>query len=276
MLKLLACLFMLIDHVGVYAYPFLPESVALACRIIGRLAFPIFAWQIARGYALTRSPLIYFARMTGFAVASEIILRTAHAYTGFPWLGTNVLVTFALAIVLITGLRLLFHTSLDLVASLRPVTPQVLAGKDRFHVRHNPGGLSLDPRLGLFLGLGVLAMTVAAAWWLRPDYGLYGLAAVGLFYMLQTLCSRETLYAQSFKFFLLLNVMFVFVHALTGQMPFDWAMLQSFSVFALPLIERIGQGRKPTFLIKYGFYLFYPTHITALVFLQHFLRSLGS
>lgn len=66
-LKLLACVFMLIDHAG---YMFFPEFVFL--RAIGRLAFPIFAWQAAIGYEKTSSLKKYMGRLFVFAIVSQI------------------------------------------------------------------------------------------------------------------------------------------------------------------------------------------------------------
>lgn len=66
-LKLIAAALMLIDHVGAIL---LPETVILRC--IGRLAFPIFAFFIAEGYAHTRSFGRYLLRMAIWAAVSEI------------------------------------------------------------------------------------------------------------------------------------------------------------------------------------------------------------
>ena len=54
-LKLLACLFMLIDHAGLLLFPRYKIF-----RIIGRLAFPIFAYLIAEGCRYTRNKLKHF------------------------------------------------------------------------------------------------------------------------------------------------------------------------------------------------------------------------
>lgn len=62
-LKLLACLFMLIDHCG---YLLWPEAAML--RIVGRLAFPLFAFMIANGYRHTRSRKQYLLRLALFAL----------------------------------------------------------------------------------------------------------------------------------------------------------------------------------------------------------------
>lgn len=66
-LRTLAIVTMLIDHVGAV---FFEELVIL--RVIGRLAFPIFAFLIANGYFHTRSLSKYIMRMGIFALVSEI------------------------------------------------------------------------------------------------------------------------------------------------------------------------------------------------------------
>ncbi len=66
-LKILAMLTMLIDHVGFLYYP-----SALWLRIIGRLAFPIFAFLIARGYRYTSDKRKYMLRLFVFGIISQI------------------------------------------------------------------------------------------------------------------------------------------------------------------------------------------------------------
>jgi len=57
-IKALACLFMLIDHVG---WQFFPEQEVW--RLIGRLAFPLFAFMIANGWRHSRDRGKYFLRL---------------------------------------------------------------------------------------------------------------------------------------------------------------------------------------------------------------------
>lgn len=54
-LKLVAAICMFIDHMGAILFPQI-----LALRIIGRLAFPIYAFMIAQGCRHTRNKLRYF------------------------------------------------------------------------------------------------------------------------------------------------------------------------------------------------------------------------
>ena len=65
-LKLLACGFMLIDHVGVRLFP-----DVLILRIIGRLAFPIFAFFIAEGCRYTRKDSSIFSAFSCLAQSAS-------------------------------------------------------------------------------------------------------------------------------------------------------------------------------------------------------------
>ena len=54
-LKLIAAFAMLLDHVGILLFP----QIRLL-RILGRLAYPIFAFMIAEGCRYTKNKLRYF------------------------------------------------------------------------------------------------------------------------------------------------------------------------------------------------------------------------
>jgi len=66
-LKLAAALSMIVDHVGLV---FFPQIMPL--RIIGRIAFPIFAAGIADGYRHTSNLKMYFYRLLFFGAISQI------------------------------------------------------------------------------------------------------------------------------------------------------------------------------------------------------------
>lgn len=66
MLKIIAFLSMLLDHIGIVYFPNI-----IVFRIIGRLAFPLFAWGIARGYKYTKSFKNYVTRLFILALISQ-------------------------------------------------------------------------------------------------------------------------------------------------------------------------------------------------------------
>lgn len=66
-LKLFAIIIMTIDHIGAVLFPY-----CLWLRIIGRLAFPIFAFMIVEGMYYTSDAKKYLIRLGVFALIAEI------------------------------------------------------------------------------------------------------------------------------------------------------------------------------------------------------------
>ncbi len=66
-LKIIALLTMLIDHIGAI---FFPEQ--LLWRTIGRIAFPIFSWQLVEGFVHTSSRSKYALRLFLFGCVSQV------------------------------------------------------------------------------------------------------------------------------------------------------------------------------------------------------------
>lgn len=66
-LKIIACISMLIDHTGHILFP---HTKILG--YIGRLAFPIFAFQITEGYIHTKNVKKYLLRLLLLAIISQI------------------------------------------------------------------------------------------------------------------------------------------------------------------------------------------------------------
>lgn len=89
MVKTIACILMLIDHVGLF---FFPEIKVL--RIVGRFAMPFFAYGIARGYfcAKERGTMKnYLFNIGVFSVISQIPYQLLfqdgwNGNIGFTWL----------------------------------------------------------------------------------------------------------------------------------------------------------------------------------------------
>jgi hypothetical protein len=275
MLKLLACLFMLIDHIGYYFDDFMPGELSLLMRGIGRLAFPIFAWSVALGYKRTRNPLRYFIRMALFAVLTEIVFIYAHQFAGLSYSFRNVMITFSLAIVMIAGFHMAYRATLDMIASLRPVspTPHTMPSATRYDVRINLGGIELDRRIGLPLGLFMMLTAFMATLWLKPDYDFYGLFTVLFFFIVHDCLPEKDHEKISILGFSIINILFMIIRIADGNTPVYWAIMQCLSILALPLCYARIREKKPSTWAKYAFYIFYPAHIVVLLLVRTMLLS---
>ena len=92
-LRILALFLMLLDHVSAALFP-----GSLWMRCLGRLAFPIFAFQAAEGYHHTRDFRGYCKRLALFAVISEIPFNLLLSGSPFFPQHQNVMLTLLLGL----------------------------------------------------------------------------------------------------------------------------------------------------------------------------------
>jgi uncharacterized membrane protein YhaH (DUF805 family) len=254
---------MLLDHIGFYFADRLPPEIVLLLRAIGRLAFPIFAWSVARGYSRTRRLPVYFLRMSLFAAIAEVIIRSGNRLIGLSLDGTNVLVTFTLSLVLLAGVQLATRSFHDMVASLRPIpaAPHTLPAQPHF-----------DVRIGLPLGSLMVLLSIAAALWLKPDYSLFGMAAVLVFYLVQEYVPDKDQEKRSLQAFIILNAVTLPLRLFWLDWSLEWAALQCLGILAVPLCFRLDRTERPGPVLKYFFYIFYPLHLFLLSLLRFLLQ----
>lgn len=75
LIRLIACICMAIDHFGKMCFPHIPQM-----RLVGRLAFPLFAYGIAVGAVYTRDPIKYLSRIVLLALISQPLYAIALAH----------------------------------------------------------------------------------------------------------------------------------------------------------------------------------------------------
>lgn len=121
LIKLIACLTMLIDHAGKMLFPQIGEM-----RLIGRLAFPMFAYGIAVGAVYTRDSIKYLSRIALLALVSQPLyalgldhansamfsisffenpLGAARAFYINSWQKPSILLSLFLGLCILTALR---------------------------------------------------------------------------------------------------------------------------------------------------------------------------
>ena len=88
-LKLIACVTMLLDHIGAAILP------STGLRVIGRISFPIFCFLLAEGIAHTRNPKKYGLRLLIGALLAEVPFDLLF-YGGLTFAHQNVMLTLLL------------------------------------------------------------------------------------------------------------------------------------------------------------------------------------
>ena len=130
-LKIIAMVSMLCDHIGILFFP----GLAIF-RIIGRIAFPIFAFMIAEGCRYTKNRAKYLGMIAAMAVAFQVVY-----FVAMGSLYQGILVTFSLAIILIYAIDGIVHAkkfrrilisllAISFVVAFVFLLPRLLVGTD--------------------------------------------------------------------------------------------------------------------------------------------------
>lgn len=97
-LKLIACLTMLLDHIGAM----LVTSTAL--RAIGRISFPIFCFLLVEGFYHTSNPRKYGMRLLISAFLSELAYDLAR-FGQWNWQKNSVMITLLLGFIALSVIK---------------------------------------------------------------------------------------------------------------------------------------------------------------------------
>jgi len=97
-LKIIACVSMLLDHIGAYLVPW------AWLRMVGRLAFPLYCFLLVQGIAHTSSLRRYGMRLLLFAVISEVPYDLLK-YGKLDFGGQNAIVTLLLGLCMIAAMK---------------------------------------------------------------------------------------------------------------------------------------------------------------------------
>lgn len=144
-LKLIACVTMLIDHIGAVL---VPQNIFL--RMIGRIAFPIYCFLLAEGAHYTKDPRKYVLRLGIGAVLSELPFDLALS-GGINWQYQSVMVTLLLGVLALLCMK----KTNRLIVKLLVVLP-FAAGAELLCTDYGGAGVLL---------IAVFGLTRGQPWW---------------------------------------------------------------------------------------------------------------
>lgn len=225
-LRLLALGLMLLDHVWAL---FMPGGYQWM-TYLGRIAFPIFAFQIAEGYTHTSNFRRYAVRLLVFGLVSEIPFNLMYASTVFYPFHQNVMFTLLLGLLAVRALD---------------------KGQEAGSLK---GWMTVAAQV---LGCCLLALVG------MTDYGITGVLTVVAFYVF-----RKGRFAKLGQIVVLLLLHMVFFKGLYVELSLFGQVLelqtQGFALLALPLIWLYNGEKGGGRALQYGSYVFYPLHMLVL------------
>lgn len=244
-LKAIALACMVLDHIGVVFFPY-----AIWLRIVGRIAFPLYAWCLVVGVERTRSVSRYALRLFTLFMISQPLYMMALNHPPYwfsffsykiPWVKPNIFLTLLLGLFAINGLR-----------------------------THRPWQT-------LFL--------VFASYYLNADYGLRGLLCILLLYVLKdnpfALALGYSVFCIAWGETAQLDLALPFLHLRLSWGSASSAIFQSgqltlrlqhFALLALPFMlipmHPIPPRSQRQAMLQRLFYWAYPAHLAAIWFLK--------
>ncbi len=274
MKKILACLLLLIDHIGLLYAEFLPENASLLLRFLGSLALPLFAYDLAAGFLRSRSVLRYFFRVLLIAGIAETLLliflsRSGRSPTDYPLVD---LVILLLSFPLLYGIEVFINARPgDRIGSLHLLKASATTQSDRFDVRigdgssghRRPSGVripGIHPVLLVLLAFLCFFSCITLSLTLPLERGFFGIMTVAIFYVSRRLewKDKAVYYLTAFLFLSFLDVAI----SLLCRREISMAFISAAGVLLclLPWSQK-----KPSGILRWFPYIFYPLHWIVLV-----------
>lgn len=230
LLKIIGVIAMTIDHIGFFLFP---KEVLL--RIIGRIAYPIFAYFIAEGCTYSRHHKRYFC-----SVLLVGMLCSIASYLTERSLYQSIMITFACSIGIIFSFQYALGTNLANNSFTQPISQSTLTKT------------SSDTAPISFRWLAVFYVLLAACYLLfhvhifadfTTDYGFWGILTPFFIWLGKN--KKQKLFALAFGLTLLY---------------FKMGSNQIYSFLAIPLLM-LYNGQQGKSRCKSFFYIYYPLHI---------------
>lgn len=225
-LKVLACIFMFIGHI-----PFVFPDTVIPCILIGKLAFPIFAFLISEGYVHTHDWKKYLIRLLILAVISQLPASLLFNPSS-NGLYLNIFFTLAFGLISIS----FFDKIKNKYWAIVPVI--VLSA------------------ISEFFGC---------------DFGAIGVLMITCFYIFRKNKSTMTIIQVFLMMALFAQKLYNYTSLNSTIIRYILLQFLFTVMSLIFIIFYNGKRGKDTRKIKLGFYLFYPIHLTFLCILKYIL-----
>lgn len=262
-IKTIAILTMTIDHVNniFYKIPLL--------NMIGRIAFPLFCFQIVVGYAKTRNLKKYLLRLFLFAIISQIpyhmfMQRLKETYS------TNVLITLFFGVIAMYLYDIRVNNKNDKIELM----------DSRGNILLKRMNLKYD---GLLYGLCTIIkcttifIVMLICYLLNSDYNAWGIILVLIIHAFYPFDGKirfmsKTINTNKFyaiTMFLIIMMIMCLVKYITYYGELKNIDILKYTLFTfIPSIFILLANGKKGISLKYFFYLYYPLHILIILLVE--------
>lgn len=251
-LKILAMLFMFVDHFGavilnkIYVTTIDPSSASIVwnayevCRAIGRLAMPIFCYQIVVGVLRTGNRYRYIGTLVIAGVLSEISFDLAGDGKIVSANSQNVMFTLALCATAISIIE--WFVNLELYRDIASEKTRKIA-------------------YGSMCFLSVFTLSVVAEL-IKCDYGAKAVILAFIFYYFREDSVKLSVYG--ILLFMLDNAFIMYLRFHDLNATIKYCCFEAYACLSFLLIVRDNGIRKGGKTLKWIGYAFYPVHLLVL------------
>lgn len=161
-LKVIAILAMLVDHVAVIFGSHIANDVVVQMRIVGRIAFPIFAFLLVQGFIHTSNRTNYLARLLGFGMGITLILAFLSSFGIQVPTQLNIFITLGIGFIAMWFIHEYWETS-KLVTII--ITGGILLAADLIHADYGAYGVAtivifyITRNKKIWMNIGFIALT---------------------------------------------------------------------------------------------------------------------
>jgi len=305
-LKIIAMVCMFLDHIGngilekyllVVADPKIfnvVEQINETLRGIGRLAMPIFCYQIVVGMMHTRNRERYLGNLLLFALISEVpydllfagqIVNGGYIFKAFSFDYQNVMFTLFLGAAVIyayetivegvpffgtCGVRSIGAERIEDETIVKMLSNEIRKEKalnSRQNKKDTNVGISKEKtgtailawvlNIMIFATLALTACVIAEK--ISCDYGAKGVLLILIFYLFRN--DRQKMVVYGIVLFLVEISLITYIRTHNPMMVKNYLMAEAYACLALPFVMVDNGQRTDSKLFKWVGYAFYPAHI---------------
>lgn len=245
-LKIIAVLFMIIDHIAEYLYPYIYPEMYYIFRSIGRMAMPLFVYLLIQGFFYTKNLKRYILRIFILAIVTQFIIFSLGYVNKSLYSNYNISVNEYFNVIFSYGLSLIIVSIID---------------RRKLFSKLNRG-------LNIFLGINILILILYVFFRLNIEFKMQVPFLFIEIYLIEKAfidSQNKLLLKSSNKLNVknkLIYILLILISIFTSSFFVDYEIGNKYIILLsiIPIFLYNGNRGNNSKIIQYTFYYFYPIH----------------